>query len=425
MSLKGYIKRKKYFWSNPEIYRQYQEVKTVNNFSGGGVKIWQAERLEAIKRYAIKYTDFYKDYSMEASFPIMTKSDFLNNYEKIRSREKFNLPNHSSSTSGSTGIPFTVIQNFEKRQRTIADLKVFGEYANYFSHEKMLQLRAYNGKTLDYRIDRKENIFRYDISNLKEENINKLLIYINQIHPRILFGYTSTLETLSNYILSRKINMSKFHIKTVLVGAETLTDEIAEKIKQAFQCPLFDRYSNMEMGIYAQREYGKTNFKVNNGSYYFEIIRLEEDIPAKEGEVGRIVVTDLFNHAFPMIRYDTGDLGKYCIKDDKMELYEIYGRKIDCIYDIKGNILDPHSISRCMCKVKNVRQWQFIQKNEKEYLLKVNISSEIEEQDIKNRLCHELGDAAKINIQYVDEIPVLNSSKRKYIMNEYKRQKNE
>lgn len=76
MSLKGYIKRKKYFWSNPEVYRQYQEVKTVNNFSGGGVKIWQAERLEAIKRYAIKYTDFYKDYSMEAIFPIMTKSDF-------------------------------------------------------------------------------------------------------------------------------------------------------------------------------------------------------------------------------------------------------------------------------------------------------------------------------------------------------------
>lgn len=38
MSLKGYIKRKKYFWSNPEVYRQYQEVKTVNNFSGGGGK---------------------------------------------------------------------------------------------------------------------------------------------------------------------------------------------------------------------------------------------------------------------------------------------------------------------------------------------------------------------------------------------------
>lgn len=380
----------------------------------------QIERMNEIKEYAIKHTDFYKCYTIADVFPIVTKVELLNNYEKIKSKEQFNLPLHSSSTSGSTGIPFTVIQNFEKRQRTIADLKVFGEYANYRSHEKMLQLRAYNGKYLDRKIDRQENIFRYDISNLKEENTDNLLRYIAQLRPNTIFGYTSTLETLSDYILLYHVDTSHWRIKSVLVGAETLTDEIADKIKRAFKCPLFDRYSNMEMGIYAQREYGKTNFRLNRASYYFEIVQLDRDIPAKEGEVGRIVVTDLFNHAFPMIRYDTGDLGTYCITNRVMELKEVYGRKIDCIYDVKNNLLNPHIISRCMCDVKNIRQWQFIQKEKEKYLLKVNTTSEIDDTDIKRRLKHELGETAQIDMQYVEEIPVLNSSKRKYIVNEYR-----
>ena len=73
-----------------------------------------------------------------------------------------------------------------------------------------------------------------------------------------------------------------------------------------------------------------------------------------------------------------------------------------------------------MCDVKNIRQWQFIQKEKEKYLLKVNTTSEIDDTDIKRRLKHELGETAQIDIQYVEEIPVLNSSKRKYIVNEYR-----
>lgn len=34
---------------------------------------------------------------------------------------------------------------------------------------------------------------------------------------------------------------------------------------------------------------------------------MDSDEPAEPGELGRIVITDLFNYAFPILRYDNGD----------------------------------------------------------------------------------------------------------------------
>ena len=88
----------------------------------------------------------------------MNKLSLIQNHEAIRSQEIFCDPIHISSTSGSTGTPFKVEQNQEKRDRVIAELKVFGEYALYKSHEKMIQLRSYGGKALDRSVDDAENI---------------------------------------------------------------------------------------------------------------------------------------------------------------------------------------------------------------------------------------------------------------------------
>lgn len=100
---------------------------------------------DAKKQYAIEHTEFYKNYKISDEFPVMDKMSLIANHDQILRNEKFDLPFHIASTSGSTGTPFRVEQDSEKRCRTIADLKVFGELALYNSHEKMLQLRNYVG----------------------------------------------------------------------------------------------------------------------------------------------------------------------------------------------------------------------------------------------------------------------------------------
>ena len=66
----------------------------------------------------------------------------------------------------------------------------------------------------------------------------------------------------------------------------------------------------MENGILAQQKTASENeFIINWASYHIEILNIDTNELAPNGTVGRIVVTDFFNYAMPLIRYDTGDLG--------------------------------------------------------------------------------------------------------------------
>ena len=108
-----------------------------------------------------------------------------------------------------------------------------------------------------------------------------------------------------------------------------------------------------------------TEYYIDSASYYYEFLRMESDLPAKEGEVCRIVITDLYNYAFPIIRYDTGDTAIYrreiIGENFKIFLKEIYGRKTDLVFNSLGRKISPHAITNYMWGVSGIRQWQFTQ----------------------------------------------------------------
>jgi phenylacetate-CoA ligase len=137
------------------------------------------------------------------------------------------------------------------------------------------------------------------------------------------------------------------------------------------------------------------------------------------------VVTDLFNYGMPIIRYDTGDIAvmedtSSCNWGTKV-FSKVLGRKVDFIYSTDDNVISPHVITNTMWKYPGVQQFQFIQKKKLDYVLKLNASTLPDniENDIVKDFRSYLGDDARITFEYVDEIPVLNSGKRKKIVNEY------
>lgn len=406
--------RTEFFETNKDIKSMYDDILAFNEKSS--LDSWKA-RFNSIKEYAIRNSPFYSSYTIDDEFPVMSKLDLIHNHNRIFVPAYKNTNLHRSSTSGSTGIPLTIEQDELKRKRTIADLKAYGVYACYQSHERMLQLRAYCGKSLDRHVDLQNNIWRYDITNLTEDNMIELVELINAFKPTILFGYDSTIDAIGRFMLNNGITL-EHQCSSILVGGEMLSEDVANRIAEAFRCPIFDRYSNQEMGIYAQREYGKTLFRFNIASYYLEILQIDSNKPASEGEIGRIVVTDLNNKAFPMLRYDTGDLGSYVIVDGKVFLKEVLGRRVDVIFDTKGRARQPHMITNMMWGVDNVMQWQFIQKARKQYTIRIIPSGNVDESGIIQKLLSILGRDASITIEYVDAIPLTNSQKTRYILNE-------
>lgn len=214
-----------------------------------------------------------------------------------------------------------------------------------------------------------------------------------------------------------------FHTKTFFSGSEVLSMEMKKQIKERIGCAIIDRYSNEENGFLAQTKDLSDDFFVNTASFCIEVLEQDSDKPAEIGEVGRIVVTDLYSFAVPLIRYDTGDLA---IKaeaegDWTKRLKTIQGRQVDVIYDTKGSPLTAHTWSVYMWKFDKLKQYQFIQEGKKEYLLKVNGAKGIyENKELIEHLKSILGTDAIVKIEHVSGIPTLASGKFKKTICHYK-----
>lgn len=346
----------------------------------------------------------------------------IENHDACLAKEGYQIPTHISSTSGSTGTPFSVTQYFKKRKRTIADLKVFGELCDYPSHERMVFFRVINAKLhrTPEQEDR-ENIYYIDSSDLGDAHLEEMKNALLDKKPRIVFSYSSSLVELAKYIDRTGIPEGGFSMKSVLTGGEGLSDENRKLLEKVFGCTVYRRYSDMELGILGQDMGNGSEYILNWGSYYFETLKLDSDKPTELDEAGRIVITDLFNYAFPMIRYDTGDLGilDKSNPNDLPKLKEIYGRVRDCVYATDGRLISPTKVSVMMWGSDGVKQWQFIQETKDNYILKLNCEKKVDTEIYVKKFKGLLGESADVEVQLVDEIPVTSSNKRQAVICNY------
>ena len=155
-------------------------------------------------------------------------------------------------------------------------------------------------------------------------------------------------------------------------------------------------------------------------------MQLDNDLPVQDGSAGRIVVTDLYNFAMPLIRYDTGDIGRMAIKSEcgmgAKVLTLVEGRRVDCIFSSSGKALSPYVINNTMWQFREIAQYQFIQKGANSYELRVvmmegrNANTERWLESLR----FYLGEDADIEVIIVNDIPLLASGKRKQVVNNYR-----
>lgn len=386
----------------------------------------KARYLNEILIYATNNVKFYEKYKLFKTlqdFPVINKNILKKNYEDFKSFEYKNSKVIELHTSGSTGTPFTVIQDTNKRNRVLAEMIYFWGKAGYRVGMKYIYFRIWT------EINRKNkltafarNLIMCDIIRLdqvKLEGFRKMIKQNRKI--KMLLGYGSTLENIANYLYKCGDNPSMFGIKTIISCSESLPEITRNKLEKVFGCNVVSLYSNQENGMIAIECIEKKEFHINEASYYVEILKMDSDKPADLNEPGRIVITDYFNHAFPLIRYDTGDIGicvasSQCNWDTKI-FKTIEGRKVDFIYDTQGRVLSPHTITNYMWPYDKILQFQFIQENKKSYILKLNGAKGLyEDNEFKELFKNILGQDAIIDIEHVDEIPVLSSGKKKKVV---------
>nr|WP_163503659.1 phenylacetate--CoA ligase family protein [Halomonas socia] len=431
MSLGGNLRRAIFFardrMENQGIGANLNEIRNGLSEPGLALEI-QSKRIRELLVYAASNSPFYKNLAVMEfqDFPVVNKQVLIENYQDVCVPPELvpyqRGPMHIAKTSGSTGMVFKVPQDTRKRARRIAELKYFGELAGYQSHESLVQLQAFN---VHNRVDRfksfKDNVYKFDASSMGDERLSKLLEIIERKSTVAIIGYASWLSQLVNFATNNPVLLEKIKtLKTLIAISEHLHDETKDKVKQYLNADIVSRYSNEEQGVLAQQLAGDDSFKLNHASYYFEILKVDCDLPAESGELGRIVVTDLFNYAFPMIRYDTGDTGVISrLGDSEQELSclsAIYGRKQDVVYSAGGDPIHPVTLSRALKIYPEIRQWQFIQKTSSRYIVKLNLYRPIDDKVIVDCITNIFGNEAKVEVEVVSDIPVLASGKRRSVI---------
>lgn len=439
MSILGQL-RNKTFWfldslKGSPVRKAYNEIKLFDRTDSGTPAILehQEKRWQELRERAVKATEFYAPFADREfkDFPVINKNDIRIRQDQFLSSDYTKDKLFQMSTSGSTGTPFVCYQNGGKKKRVNAEIIYYTEKAGYRLGENLSYIRTVVRQV-------KKSGFKQFLQNqtlincgqLSDEGIEGMIGQIRRQSRKgavTLLGYGSTYTAMKDYIFRKKIDtFPGLRIAGLVSGSDMLFDETREVVRRAFgSVPMVSRYSNEENGVLGQDEGENNIFPINEADYIVEILD-DDGNEVKSGVQGRIVVTDLFNYAMPMIRYDTGDFAAVEVRKingrKKRCLTNFSGRKVDVIFNTDGKALSPYMITNYMWSFTDVTQFQVIQTGERQYRLKLNVppafARESEVVELMKRL---LGQNADIAVERTDEIPVLASGKRRYIVNEWKR----
>jgi phenylacetate-CoA ligase len=404
-----------------KISNEYSEIEKHFNF-----KFRSNKDLEILLNHAKISTKFYQEVNSLNldDYPVINKTLIKSRSEDFRSEKHLNEKLIEMTTSGSTGTPFTVFQDQRKKYRNYADTLFFARRAGFEIGDRVYYMKIWAKQKMapnwKYFL---QNIIPIDVLNLNNNKIGQIAKQIESESKNYsILGYVSALEHFIRYFDSQSLNSFTQNAKSVITMSESLGLESKNRLSEIFKCPVVSRYSNLENGIIAQQEIdGKPRFLVNSASYLVEIFDLVNDVKLKDGELGRIILTDLFNFAMPMIRYDTGDIGSIEREDGLVFLSQVEGRKLDLLFNTKSELVSSYIVYRNMWQYKEINQYQLLQLTQKSYVFKINCDIKfIHEEKLKSEFLEFLGSDADFKVEYVNEIPLLNSGKRKKIVNLYK-----
>lgn len=424
--------RRKMFWlkdslSGSTVKKHFNEIKQIiDNPNSPRSKSIRETHLSNLIEHATKTVEFYKGAPYNSGniydFPIINKNTVLDNYEDFKSSVYKNQKLYASSSSGSTGIPFTILQDRGKRLRNTADAIYYAKIGGHDLGNKLIFIRLWDGEEKGKLELFLQNILAHNVMDASDDDIRKLLAKIeNDKSNKSILGYPSFFEQVCKYLDKKNYTPKIQNTHSIISMSESLNDFERDGMTKYFNAPVYERYSNQENGILAQQtEFSNGKYIFNCASYRIEILKLNSNEHVKPGEIGRIIVTDFFNYSMPLIRYDTGDMALYEEPEVGYPVFtKILGRRHHMIQSTEGELISPYIFYHVLDYSK-AKQFQFIQKEQKKYVFKLNARKEnTDETTIIDFFKGVLGEDASILFEYVEEIPLLSSGKRMKVRNDY------
>jgi phenylacetate-CoA ligase len=307
--------------------------------------------------------------------PVIEKHDIRENPDRFFNENLNKKACFRSLTSGSTGEPFT--SYFDKRtwlrKRYMSKLRARfacgmrpGEKVVIFTTEPPEKTELSNNGHLIRDLFLKTTYF--SVFDDRDKGLDRLY----EIKPENVYGPPGYFFHLARSAKCRKRPAPTF--KRIYTSSEFLGESALRFIREVFQAEIFDVYGSTEFKEVAWECERHQGYHINEDEVVCEILNGKE--PAQPGEVGDIVLTDLRNHAMPLIRYRIKDrgrmIGQPCSCGRTFSLMQpVAGRASEYILLPDGQELSPYLFTTSIEQCKGLLQYQFIQQNESDLLVYV------------------------------------------------------
>ena len=147
---------------------------------------------------------------------------------------------------------------------------------------------------------------------------------IRRLKPTIWLGMSSYALHLANLSEARGLEL---RIDKLMTSAEPVSQAKRAKIERSWGAKLTDTFGMTEAGMMGAEDKPGAGFRIWTDMYYIEVLDPKTLEPAREGEIGTLVVTALWsNNITPFLRWSSGDLVTYSEADDGEGPFSVFPR---------------------------------------------------------------------------------------------------
>jgi len=276
-----------------------------------------------------------------------------------------------TTTSGTTGVPFKIYY----RPKDLTRIN-FGWVRTYLAHGMKVwhRIGAFRGW---HHEDIKKNWYEYlglwrRLTLSSGERPETWIAELRRWRPQVILGYAMTLNLLAEAISEGRVR--NIRPKMIFHTSGLLHPRDRESIGRALGSKVVDIYGSDEGGCIAWECPVCAGYHINVDLVVLEI--LEGLQPARPGQEGDVVITNLNSFAMPLIRYRQEDVAALSLETPSCGrglplMKDIQGRIDDFILLPSGKRISPHPFYWAILMVPGISQWRVVQ--EARDLLKVEV----------------------------------------------------
>ncbi len=260
---------------------------------------------------------------------------------------------------------------------------------------------------------------------LDEEHMREVVRAIEEIGPRILVCYTQAGAELARFINREKLR--SWMTLPVICGAERLVRGDRDDLELAFGPAVFETYGCREVMLIGAECEAHEGLHLSVENLVVEVLVHEggKTRPARPGELGEVVITDLHNFGMPFIRYANGDMavagsGARCSCGRTLpRLESVEGRATDLLRDARGAAVTGIAFHVLFTGLAAAaRQFQVVQHKDRSVTLRIVPGEGLDGAtltEVQQRV-GEILQGVPVKIERVQEIAATSAGKRRTVV---------